>query len=118
MSVRGQLQALRDTLPTTGSIVLNREALDEILCDEKDTETALGNGPDFTVREIAERFGRSPQTVRDWIKSGKLQAYQFNGREYRVTNAALAEFEERQRQRRDRKPPCRGSTDLRAWRRV
>ena len=39
-------------------------------------------------------FDRSPQTVRDWIRSGKLHAYRFNEREYRIPAAALREFKE------------------------
>ncbi len=118
MTVQERLRTLRDSLPQDGSVVLTRSALDEILADESSEDTQGGREPDYTAAEIAERFGRSPQTVRDWIKAGKLREYLFNGREYRVTKAALAEFEEKQRQGRDFKPEPRVGADLGAWRRV
>lgn len=54
---------------------------------------------DMTVADVAEFFGRSPVTVRAWIRSGRLRAYQFRGREYRVTSAALEAFVTRERER-------------------
>ena len=118
MNLRERLVVLRKTLPEGGSIVLTRAALDEILADEPAKQPEGDRGADYTVAEIAERFSRAPQTVRDWIKSGKLKAYLFNGREYRVTQAALAEFEEKQRPGRDAKGESVASGDLGAWRRV
>jgi excisionase family DNA binding protein len=116
MILRDRLLALRDTLPEGGSVVLTRAALDEMLVNEPAENSEPDNGPDYTVSEIAVRFDRAPQTVRDWIKSGKLRGYLFNGREYRVTRHALAEFEEKQRQGRETKPVA--TSDLGAWRRV
>ena len=118
MGVRERLQALRDTLPQSGSVVFTCAALDEILAVESSGDAEDDRGPDHTVTMIAERFGRSPQTVRDWIKAGKLRAYLFNEREYRVTKAALAEFEEGQRRGRDPKSAPTVTGDLGAWRRV
>ncbi len=43
------------------------------------------------VEEIAERLLVDPQTVRRWIKSGKLKAYK-PGREYRIKSTDLEEF--------------------------
>ncbi len=94
MTLRERLGALRETLPEGGSVVLTRAALDEMLADEPVEYTESDRRADYTVAEVAQRFGRAPQTVRDWIKSGKLRGYLFNGREYRVTRHALAEFEE------------------------
>jgi excisionase family DNA binding protein len=118
VNLRERLQAWRETLPENGSVVLTRAALDEMLADEWSGDTEDDRGPDYTVAEIAERFGRSPQTVRDWIKSGKLKGYLFNGREYRVTRAALAEFEASQRDGADASVRSARNADLGAWRRV
>lgn len=118
VNLRERLEALRETLPEHGLVVLTRAALDEVLTNGLSDDTEGGRGPDYTVAEIAKRFDRSPQTIRDWIKAGKLRGYLFNGREYRVTKAALAEFEEKQRQGRDFKPESAASADLGAWRRV
>jgi excisionase family DNA binding protein len=123
MILRERLLTLRDTLPEGGSVVLtraaldDRAALDEMLAHGPVEDTEGDRGPDYTVAEVAVRFDRSPQTVRDWIKSGKLRGYLFNGREYRVTRHALAEFEEKQRQGRAKPEPV-ATSDLGAWRRV
>ncbi len=52
---------------------------------------------DLTVGEVAQFFGRSPVTVRAWIRDGHLKAYHFKGREYRVTASALEAFIARER---------------------
>jgi excisionase family DNA binding protein len=75
---------------------------------------------DYTVAQVADMFQRSPQTVRDWIHSGRLGAYKLNGREYRITQAAVEDFIEQQRNGdTDRQTNGReNSADLRAWRGV
>ena len=52
---------------------------------------------DYTAAQVAGIFQRSPQTVRDWINARRLRAYKLNGREYRITRAAVDEFLEQQR---------------------
>jgi excisionase family DNA binding protein len=77
---------------------------------------------DYTVRQLAERFGRRPSTVRAWLESGRLRGYRFAGREWRTSAEALREFEEAERQRgtgeAGSKPPRsrRHAVDLGAWR--
>ena len=72
---------------------------------------------DYTVAQVAEMFVRSKQTIRDWIKSGQLRGYLLNNREYRVTRAALEEYQEGQRNGTPRVD--RGEdVDLGAWRDV
>lgn len=119
MTLRERLRSLVESLPTNGSVVLTRDDLEELLGAESDSSSnADASAADLTVAQIAERFNRKPQTVRDWITSGKLRGYRFNGREYRVTAAALAEFEE---ERRNGEPARRSSAntpDLSTWRRV
>ncbi len=53
---------------------------------------------DLSVQQVADRFGRSANTVRRWITNSQLRAYKLQGREYRVGRAAIAEFQERQRE--------------------
>lgn len=69
---------------------------------------------DLTVAQVAEMFGRSPQTVRGWIRQGELEAYQLNNREYRVTRAALQGYQERARGA-VATSPGHASVDLSAW---
>lgn len=46
-------------------------------------------GPEFvTVSEAAERFGVSPQTVRNWTKAGHLKSYRHPANNYRLFKKA------------------------------
>jgi excisionase family DNA binding protein len=51
---------------------------------------------DLTVREVGDLFGRSPITVRGWIRTGALRAYRFRGKEWRIPVSALEEFRQEQ----------------------
>ena len=74
---------------------------------------------DLTVLQVAERFGRAASTVREWIASGRLEAYRLRGREYRVTRGALEAFEKNERQRTNTENGVRASRgSLRDWRSV
>ena len=72
---------------------------------------------DLSVQQVADRFGRSANAVRRWIANGQLRAYKLQGRQYRVSRAAIAEFQERQRE-----GPPKGQngtvSSLGAWRTV
>lgn len=48
--------------------------------------------PDLTVADVAGKMGRSPVTIRAWIRSGQLKAYRFQHREWRVTSDNLQDF--------------------------
>ena len=72
---------------------------------------------DYTVAQIAEMFDRKSQTIRDWIKSGELRGYLFKDREYRITGAALEEFQEEQRTGAEPAKPTE-EPELGAWRGV
>jgi excisionase family DNA binding protein len=45
----------------------------------------------FTVEELAEKLKVSEQTIRLWIRQGRLEAYQF-GRAHRVPAEAYERF--------------------------
>ena len=115
-----RLRLLRDGLTTDGTVTFTRNSLSELL-----GETPAGDVQhatqcaDLTVEQIAERFGRSPGTVRDWIRAKKLRAYPFSGKEYRVTPAALEEFIQAQREGKQEPAKRQGKpVDLGGWRRV
>ena len=65
-------------------------------------QAANGSDPkpqaDLSTAEIARMFTKSPQTVRDWIGKGLLEAYRFQGREWRVTPESLQKFIGEQRE--------------------
>ncbi len=65
-------------------------------------QAANGSDPrpqaDLSTAEIARMYNKSPQTVRRWIGKGLLEAYRFQGREWRVTPDGLRKFIDEQRQ--------------------
>jgi excisionase family DNA binding protein len=77
----------------------------------------------FTLEEVAERLRVDVQTVRRWIKAGKLAAYK-PGREYRIPNSTLEDFLENHSYPKvqaplspsEEAPEERRSRYLRAWR--
>jgi excisionase family DNA binding protein len=48
----------------------------------------------LTVREVAERIRSSPETVRRWLRQGKLRGFRPGGTKlgYRVTESELQRF--------------------------
>lgn len=50
----------------------------------------------WTIEEIAKRWKVNSETVRRLIKSGKLDAFRAGGRNLRITQTALTEYEKRE----------------------
>ena len=48
----------------------------------------------LTVREVAERIRSSPETVRRWLRQGKLRGFRLGGTKlgYRVPESELQRF--------------------------
>ncbi len=90
MGLGKRLRTLAEALPEGASITLSSEALRSLLETDADESSTLAH--DMTVEEVANHLDRSPQTVRRWIREGELDAYSFRGREYRITAAALRNF--------------------------
>ena len=94
MRLADRIRRMIEGMPPGASVTLPVSAMEEWLDDgAPDVE------PDLTVQEVAELYSRSPQTVRTWICEGRLVAYPFSGREYRITKRALEEFQARERAR-------------------
>jgi len=91
MSIEDRLRRIVTALPEQASVTLPVVLVKEWLDLEADDPLA-----DLTVADVALQLGRSPGTVRDWIRRGELEAYQL-GKEYRVTRPALTTFCQRQR---------------------
>ncbi len=72
---------------------------------------------DLSTAEIASMFHKSPQTVRDWIGKGLLDAYKFRGHEWRVTPENLEKFIAQQREPLKLEVVSR-EPDLGAWRKA
>ena len=84
------------------------------LLDEGDAGDPTATfGRDLTVADVAERTGRAPSTVRDWLASGDLRGYKFN-REWRITESALRDYLNRPSETDD----APAEVDIGAWRNV
>ena len=53
----------------------------------------------YTVEELADRLKVSEQTIRLWIRQGKLESYQF-GRAHRIPAEAFERFLEQSKPHR------------------
>ena len=88
MRLLDRLTRMIDGMPDGASIILSVEDVKGWL-----SENGSGLGHGLTVEEVGKLFGRSPATIRAWIRAGRLDAYHFRGNEYRITRAALEEFQ-------------------------
>lgn len=128
MNLAQRLRAIVEAMPETGAITLPVSELEKWLAEEQmSASRPLGSTTscDLTVDEVAERIGRRPGTVREWVRTGQLEGYLFRDRQYRVTETALQSFMESQRQRSGAGKADRcevlgrpKATDLSAWRKV
>ena len=92
MKLSDRLSRMVDGMPDGASITLPVDALRDWL-----SENGGGLDHDLTVEDVAQFFDRSPITIRSWIRDGRLQAYHFRGKEYRITHSALEEFQDQER---------------------
>jgi len=92
MKLSDRLTRMIDGMPDGASITLPVEVVKGWLSDD-----GSGLDHDLTVAEVGKLFNRSPATIRAWIRAGRLEAYPFRGREYRITHAALEEFQGQER---------------------
>ncbi len=92
MKLSDRLARMIDGMPDGASITLPVDAVREWL-----NENGSGLDQDLTVEEVGKFFDRSPVTIRAWIRAGRIEAYRFRGNEYRITNAALEEFQSQER---------------------
>lgn len=126
MRLLTQLRTICDPMPPGSSVTLPVDWLRPLLQSEEAAGAAAAPQPeaDLTVKEVAAIVGRKEGAVRQWIRSGakgtRLRAYTFNGREYRITRAALTEFLEAKRNGSVTPAPAkRGrAADLGSWRKV
>jgi hypothetical protein len=80
MSLVEQLRGIVATMPPGSSVSLPIDWLRQEL-ERSGNGGAPKNGEvevDYSVQKVAELWGRRPGTVRDWIRSGRLEGYLFN----------------------------------------
>ncbi len=100
---------------------MGRATLEAKVLAREIQRAANGSDPkpraDLSTADVATMYDKSRQTVRGWIGKGLLDAYKFQGREWRVTPASLEKFRREQREPLKLevvKPP----PDLRGWRKA
>lgn len=76
---------------------LSAQAVLELLREIAASESGGPIGRDLTLAEVGELYGRRPNTVREWVKSRGLRAYLDATGQYRITPAALEEWQEAQK---------------------
>ena len=104
MTIRSRLEQVIAGMPPGASVSLPVEAIKAWLMDD-----GAGDTVDLRAEDVGRLFGRSPGTIRLWIRQGRLRAYRL-GRQWRVPRAALRELENGWSDR----PASRA--DLGAWR--
>jgi excisionase family DNA binding protein len=64
----------------------------------------------LTVREVAERIRSSPETVRRWLRQGKLRGFRPGGTKlgYRVAESELQRFISPSQSEQGKSPPTNG----------
>jgi hypothetical protein len=110
------LRSLAEALPPGAAVPVPREWLLELLAGQGSTALATPPG-DLTVREVAVRYGRHDSTVRQWLERGLFPgAYKLRNRDLRVPPAAIAAFD--QREREGESPAGENAEGLGDWRGV
>lgn len=98
MNLSDRIRALIAALPSDDSAVtLTRADLAALV------EGTISDQPspplrDLTVEEVAEETQRACSTVRGWLIAGDLNGYKLNGRDWRVTRAALRAYLDNQKE--------------------
>lgn len=103
--------------PTTLALIVGLVGLLPVHLEDTTNRDPTAVEVDLTVSQVAELFDRSPQTVRGWIREERLQAYQLNDREYRITRVAVEEFQQCARDGNREQPGPLTPADLSAWKR-
>ena len=112
MTLLERLRQAAELLPAGASVIVTREALIDALGSAA-VVTSTPPAGDLTVSELAERFRRSPSTIRGWLETDRLPgAYKLNRRDWRVPLATVEAFENQQRGQRGQT-----EVDLSGWRR-
>lgn len=90
--------------------------------DQIDSEPSGDPLVDLTVKQTAELLGRSPSTIREYLRAGLFPgAYKMRGREWRVPRDGIREFQRAEAAPKSPPPKTRSrqgrqEVDLGAWR--
>lgn len=115
MNVNERLRQIIASLPSdTAAVTLTRADLAALI--EGPENMAPIPTRDLSVDEVAQDTGRAPSTVRGWLIAGALRGYKLNGRDWRVTRAALREYLDRQAVEAEGRTKRGHEVDLTVWR--
>ncbi len=93
MRLARDLASAVEGIPDGGSVTLPVAWLRERLEGAEDDVVV-----DLTVEQVANKLGRTPSTVRNWLAAGDIpEAYRFKRREWRIPPSALERFLDKQR---------------------
>ena len=94
MIPRDLLQAILDQVPDAQVTVPRAWLLDLLNASPSTPDVAPA---DFTVEQLAARFGKAPSTLRTWLEAGEFPgAYKLH-RSWRVPASVVESFEAAQR---------------------
>ena len=109
--LRSWLQTLADAQATIPAA----EVLKRLPVGEDNLSQVPG---DLTLDQVATEVHRAVSTVRTWCNGGRLQgAYRLNGRDWRIPQAALRKFLDRQGRGEARNEVPHGEGDWDDWKR-
>jgi excisionase family DNA binding protein len=123
-SLAERIRAMVSGMPEGSSITLPVDTLRAWLTGVVEDDP-LG---DLSCEQAGKLVNRSPETIRRWVRQGRLECYKLSGRDYRIPRAALRRFLDAQRERpagngaTGERPAGNGATgkqvDLGSWRKV
>ena len=120
MEISERIRRLMAALPSDASAVTLTRADLAALVEGTSPEHSSPPVRDLTVEDVAEETQRAPSTVRGWLIAGDLGGYKLNGRDWRVTRAALRAYLDSQKEGTHvgrRTPQVEAEVDITAWRR-
>jgi transposase-like protein len=96
--LRAALRLVVEAHPTGSTVGVLREHLLDLLDGTPAAAEPASQETDYTVAQVAKRFGRDASTVRLWIRQGAFTgAYLFRQREWRIPAAVVLEYEAQER---------------------
>jgi len=120
MELSERIRLLIAALPSDASAVTFTRADLAALVEGTSSDPPPSPVRDLNVEEVAKETRRAPSTVRGWLIAGDLNGYKLNGRDWRVSRAALRAYLNHQTGGTHagcRTPEGEDDVDIAAWRR-
>jgi hypothetical protein len=96
-AVRDALRVLAAELPSDAVLPVPVRIVLALLKNDETDRCEEREGGDLSIRELAVEFQRATSTVRGWLARGDIDdAYQLQGRAWRIPRASVQRFREKQ----------------------